>query len=103
MIVTYTAVLDHSKVEPSLEAYVELDLTPHADVQAFLEEAVEKPEVREASALAGHPDAILRMRVYSVTHLRSVVTDLRKSDLVAGSKTMVALGRLRHVSKRRGR
>jgi Lrp/AsnC family leucine-responsive transcriptional regulator len=60
VIVTYTAVLDHSRVERTLEAYVELDFASRTDVQAFLADAVSRPEVREASTLAGQPGAILR-------------------------------------------
>lgn len=101
VIVTYTAVLDHSRVERSLEAYIELDLAPRTDVPAFLADAVSRPEVREASTLAGQPDAILRLRVEDISHLRKVVAELRESEEVVSSKTLVALDRLRHVSKQR--
>lgn len=104
VIVTYTTVIDHKKVDNSLEAYVELDFTVQTDVQKFLAKIVEKPEVREASVLAGHPDAIVRLRIDNVDQLRNVVLKLREErehGEIIGSNTLVALGRMRHVSKRR--
>jgi Lrp/AsnC family transcriptional regulator, leucine-responsive regulatory protein len=103
VIVRYTVVLDHDQVGPSLEAYVELHFTATTDVQAFLSSIVKLPEVREASTLAGHPDALVRLRIRDVDHLREVVTSLRrlrKHGEITSTKTLVALGRLRHVSER---
>jgi len=99
VIAKYTAVLDHDKVGSSVEAYVELTFEGGADVQAILREAVERPEVREASTLAGDPDAIVRVRVKDAEHLRDTVTRLRQMASVTGSKTLVALGRMRHVAE----
>ena len=100
VIQKYTVVVDHDKVGPSVEAYVELTFDSNADVHAFLVEAVKRPEVREASAITGDPDAMLRLRVRDVDHLRDVVIELRQSGPVTASKTLVALGRLRHVAGR---
>lgn len=97
----YTVVLDHDKVGPSVEAYVELSFSGSADVQAILERAVAWPEVREASTLAGDPDALIRLRVEDADHLRDTVMKLRRIKHVTGSKTLFALGRMRHVSRSR--
>jgi DNA-binding Lrp family transcriptional regulator len=94
----YTVVLDHDKVGPSVEAYIELSFSGSADVQAILEKAISWPEVREASTLAGDPDALVRLRVDDADHLRNTVTKLRQMKHVTGSKTLFALGRMRHVS-----
>jgi Lrp/AsnC family leucine-responsive transcriptional regulator len=99
VIAKYTAVLDHEKVGNSMEAYVELTFHGGADVQAILSAAIQRPEVREASTLAGDPDAIVRLRVKDAEHLRETVTKLRQMDSVTGSKTLVALGRMRHVAE----
>jgi Lrp/AsnC family leucine-responsive transcriptional regulator len=96
----YTVVLDHDKVGPSVEAYVELSFSGSADVQAILERAISWPEVREASTLAGDPDALVRLRVDDADHLRDTVIKLRQMQHVTGSKTLFALGRMRHVSER---
>lgn len=97
----YTVVLDHDKVGPSVEAYVELSFSGSADVQAILEKAVTWQEVREASTLAGDPDALVRLRVKDADHLRDTVIKLRQLKHVTGSKTLFALGRMRHVSEKR--
>jgi Lrp/AsnC family leucine-responsive transcriptional regulator len=99
----YTVVLDHDKVGPSVEAYIELSFSGSADVQAILEKAISWPEVREASTLAGDPDALVRLRVDDADHLRNTVTKLRQMKHVTGSKTLFALGRMRHVSDRQAR
>jgi DNA-binding Lrp family transcriptional regulator len=99
----YTVVLDHDKVGPSVEAYIELSFGGSADVQAILEKAISWPEVREASTLAGDPDALVRLRVDDADHLRNTVTKLRQMKHVTGSKTLFALGRMRHVSDKQPR
>jgi Lrp/AsnC family transcriptional regulator, leucine-responsive regulatory protein len=101
VIIGYTIVVAHHLVEPSIEAYVELDFKPDANVPAFVETIVARSEIREASTLAGHPDAIVRLRIASVDDLRRIVTELRETGEIIGSKTLVALGRERHVSKSR--
>lgn len=98
-IVKYTVVVDHEKVGRSVEAYVELTLEGDADAQEILEEAVKMEAVREASTLAGDPDAIVRVRVDQPAQLRRLVTKLRNLPGVVDSKTLVSLGRLRHVAK----
>jgi len=99
VIAKYTVVLDHDQLEPSVEAYVGLSFAGDTNVQAILEELVKRPEVREASTLAGEPDAMVRLRVRNLDHLRDVVNEMRQSPGVTGSKTMVALGRMRHGAK----
>lgn len=99
VIAGYTVVVNHEKVDRSIEAYVELTFEGKADVQRILRGALEDPEVREASTLAGEPDAVVRVRADDVGGLRDVVTRLRELESVTGSKTLVALGRLRHVAK----
>ena len=47
--------------------------------------------VREVWTVAGDPDMLLRVRVESVSQLRDVVNDLRKTGQVTGTKTMVVL------------
>lgn len=98
----YTVVLNHAKVGPSVEAYLEVTFEGGADVPAFLAKAVKRPEIREASTIAGNPDAIVRLRVDSLEHLRETVTELRSTGPVTGTKTLVALDRYRHVSERDG-
>jgi Lrp/AsnC family leucine-responsive transcriptional regulator len=94
----YTVVLDHNKVAPSVEAYVELTFSGNFNLEAMLGEIVKAREVREASMLAGDPDAMVRLRVPDLEGLRQAVIGLRQIPGVMQSKTMVALGRTRHVA-----
>lgn len=98
----YTVVLNHAKVGPSVEAYLEVNFQAGTDVPAFLAEAVARAEIREASTIAGDPDAIVRLRVDSLEHLRETVTELRSSWPITSSKTLVALDRYRHVALQDG-
>jgi Lrp/AsnC family transcriptional regulator, leucine-responsive regulatory protein len=93
----YTVVLNHEKLGPSVEAFLELTFEAGSDVPRLLSEAVALPEVREASTIAGDPDAIVRLRVENLELLRKIVIDLRNSMPVTNSKTLVALDRYRHV------
>lgn len=96
----YTVVLNHGKVGPSVEAYLELTFEGGADVPEFLAKAVKRTEIREASTIAGNPDAIVRLRVESLERLREAVIEIRNMGPVTGTKTLVALDRYRHVSER---
>jgi Lrp/AsnC family leucine-responsive transcriptional regulator len=99
VIVGFTTVLNHTRVQPAIEAFVELTFSI-ADVPTVLSELLEDhAEVREASTLAGDPDALVRVRVSDLDELRTVVTRLREKPGVTYTKTLVALGRMRHVAR----
>ncbi len=92
----YTIEIQHDKVGASVEAYVELSFTGDADVHAILEQATQRPEVRETMTIAGETDALVRLRVRDLAHLREAVMALRTGGQVTGSKTKVVLGRWWH-------
>jgi Lrp/AsnC family leucine-responsive transcriptional regulator len=92
VIAGYTVVLDHKKVGPSIEAYTELRFAGDTDVDTILQSATELPEVLEVFAIAGDPDALVRVRVEDVDHLQAVVNELRRSGNVTGTKTLIVLG-----------
>lgn len=99
VIVGFTTVINHTRVSPAIEAYVELTFST-SDVQRGLTEMMDAhSEVREASTLAGDPDAIVRLRVGDHEELREIVTRIRETPGVTGTKTLVALGRTRHVAR----
>lgn len=87
----YTVVLDESKVGPSLEAFVELRMHGNRDTDQLMQLAETMPEVREAYAMAGDPDVLLRIRVQDVVHLQRAVNHLRRSGMVTGTKTLMIL------------
>ena len=58
----------------------------------ILTSASELPEVLEVFAIAGDPDALVRVRVEDIEHLQRVVNELRRSGNVTGTKTLIVMG-----------
>jgi len=92
VIAGYTVVLDHAKLGSSVEAFCELRFAGDTDVDHILETAVDIPEVYELFTTAGDPDALARIRVDDVEHLKQVINRLRLSGRVTGTKTLMVLG-----------
>jgi len=91
VIAGYTVVLNHTLIGPTIDAFTELRFAGDADIDEILT-AVEKiPEIREAFTMAGDPDALLRIRVDDVEHLKQVVNRLRRTGRVTGTKTLMVL------------
>ena len=91
VIAGYTVVLDHQKIGPSIEAFTELRCAGNADVDDIRSVVQEITEVREVFTMAGDPDALLRIRVNDMDHLRLVVNRLRRSGRITGTKTLMVL------------
>lgn len=93
----YVAVVDHGRLAPSLEAYVEMSFEGSVDVEAELARVYERyPQVRETSVIAGDVDAMVRLRVRDTTELKQVVLGMRRSlQGVRGTKILLALDRAR--------
>jgi Lrp/AsnC family transcriptional regulator, leucine-responsive regulatory protein len=91
VIAGYTVQLDHRKLGPSVEAFTELRFAGDTDVDRILETAREIPEVQELFTTAGDPDALARIRVEDVAHLKQVINRLRRSGRVTGTKTLMVL------------
>lgn len=91
----YTAVLDHSLLGNRLEAFTELRFAPGTQVDE-IDRAVNLPELVESFTLAGEPDALVRLRVHDVDHLKRVIDHIRRSERtgakVTGTKTLIVLG-----------
>ena len=92
----YTAILDHERLGQRLEAFTELRFAPGTQV-ADIDGAVgHLPEVVEAFTLAGEPDALVRLRVDDVDHLKRVIDRIRRGKPggaeVIGTKTLIVLG-----------
>jgi DNA-binding Lrp family transcriptional regulator len=97
-ILKYTTVIDHDRVGPSAEAYVELTLEPRTNAEAFVAKVVKLPKVREASGIAGKVDALLRVRAESNDDIANVVNKIREMPEVKGTEILFALHRQRHVA-----
>ncbi|MFD8817481.1 Lrp/AsnC family transcriptional regulator [Streptomyces sp. NPDC059627] len=92
VIAGYTVILDHNKLGSSFEAFVELRFAGDVKVEMITMAATSVPEVLEVFTVAGDPDALIRVRVSGVQHLRDVIDRLRRSGPVIGTKTLMVLG-----------
>ena len=92
----YTAVLDRGRLEGRLEAFTELRFAPGTQV-ADIDAAVGHiPELVESFTLAGDPDALVRLRVTDVDHLKRVIDQIRRGRRggakIINTKTLIVLG-----------
>src|ERR1700722_206593 len=92
-ITGYTVSVDHALIGPSIEAFTELRFAGDADIDEILGSVEQIPEIREVFTMAGDPDALLRIRVNDVEHLKAVVNLLRRTGRVTGTKTLMVLDR----------
>ena len=87
----YTLRVDHRLVGGALEAFTELRFAGDVTMEKIVATAMEIPEVAELFTTAGDTDALARIRVEDVEHLKEIVNRLRQSDGVIGTKTLMVL------------
>ena len=92
VITGYTAVLDHTKLGSDVEAFTELRFTGTTQVADIDGTVADLPELVEAFTIAGDPDALVRLRVSDLDHLKRVIDRIRRSGNVTGTKTLIVLG-----------
>jgi Lrp/AsnC family leucine-responsive transcriptional regulator len=90
VIIGYRAMLDHGKLDGRIEAFVELRFAGATQVDD-IENTADIPEVIEAFTTAGDPDALVRIRVHDLEHLKHVVDRIRRTGHVTGTKTLIVL------------
>ncbi|HEX7299220.1 MAG TPA: Lrp/AsnC family transcriptional regulator [Solirubrobacteraceae bacterium] len=99
---SYTAVLDHAMLGSSLEAFTELRFAPGTQVDEIDKAVVDLPELVESFTLAGDPDALIRLRVTDVDHLKRVIDRVRRGRpggaKIIGTKTLIVLGMTKGAS-----
>lgn len=92
----YTAILDHNKLGDHLEAFAELRFAPGTQVGDIDHALDGLPELVESFTVAGDPDALVRLRVKDVDHLKDVIDRMRQSRRgsakIIGTKTLIVLG-----------
>lgn len=93
VITGYTVTVDHALLGPSIDAFTELRFAGDADIDEILASVEQIDEIREVFTMAGDPDALLRIRVNDVEHLKAVVNRLRRTGRVTGTKTLMVLDR----------
>ncbi|WP_225890809.1 Lrp/AsnC family transcriptional regulator [Streptomyces dioscori] len=74
-----------------LEAFTEIRLAGDVDTREIEGIARQVPEVQQYYTIAGDPDALLRFRVRNVEHLQQVVNAIRRTGIVAGTKTLIVM------------
>lgn len=90
VILGYVAVVDYGEAG-DLDAFTEVTLTSGTDTQEFDEIARQVPEVQEYYTIAGDPDGMVRFRVRNVDHLQQVVNAIRRTGIVAATKTLIVM------------
>jgi Lrp/AsnC family leucine-responsive transcriptional regulator len=102
----YTAILDHAQLGGHLEAFTELRFAPGTQVDDIDHAVADLPEVVESFTLAGDPDALVRLRVRDVDHLKRVIDRVRRARRggakIVGTKTLIVLGATKGPSGDRG-
>jgi Lrp/AsnC family transcriptional regulator, leucine-responsive regulatory protein len=92
----YTAVLDRGKLGGYLEAFTELRFAPGTQVGEIDGAVGDLPELVESFTLAGEPDALVRLRVTDVDHLKRVIDRIRRGRRggakIINTKTLIVLG-----------
>lgn len=93
VITGYRAVVDYESLGHTIEAFTELRFEGSTRVDEIDAAFAGLPEVVETFTMAGDPDALVRLRVADLDHLRSVIDLLRRGGRVTGTKTLIVLGR----------
>lgn len=92
IVTGYTATIDYAKLGGLVEAFVELRFVGNTQVDDIDRTFTDVPEVVEAFTTAGDPDALARIRVRDLDHLKHVVDRIRRTGRVTGTKTLIVLG-----------
>lgn len=86
----YTAVISDAAVG-EIDAFTEIRLTGDTATEKIEEIVRHVPEVQQYYTIAGDPDALVRFRVRNVEHLQQVVNAIRRTGIVAGTKTLMVM------------
>ncbi|MEI7056711.1 Lrp/AsnC family transcriptional regulator [Nocardioides sp. CCNWLW239] len=86
----YVAVIDDAAVG-EIDAFTEIRLAGDTATEKIEEIARRVPEVQQYYTIAGDPDALVRFRVRNVEHLQQVVNAIRRTGIVAGTKTLMVM------------
>ena len=92
VVTGYTATVDYAKLGGLIEAFVELRFDGSTKVDDIDRTFLDVPEVVEAFTTAGDPDALARIQVQDLDHLKQVIDKIRRTGRVTGTKTLIVLG-----------
>jgi Lrp/AsnC family leucine-responsive transcriptional regulator len=98
----YTIDLDYKMAGDQIEAFIELRFAPGTQVADVDTAVTDLAEVIESFTLAGDPDALARVRVRDLEHLKSVVDRIRRGrrggPKILTTRTIIVLGSTRNDS-----
>lgn len=86
----YRAIIDDQRAGEIL-AFTQIGLAGNTVTGEVEKIAREIAEVEAFYTIAGDPDVVLRIRVDDVDHLQRVVNSLRRTGMVASTKTLMVL------------
>lgn len=86
----YVALINEASAG-QLDAFTEIRLKSGTEARDFEEIAKQVPEIQQYYTIAGDPDGLVRFRVRDVDHLQQVVNAIRKTPIVAGTKTLIVM------------
>jgi Lrp/AsnC family transcriptional regulator, leucine-responsive regulatory protein len=92
VIIGYRAIVDHAKLGGAIEAFAEVRFEGATQVDDIDRAFAALPELVEAFTMAGDTDALVRLRVADLSHLKSVIDEIRRSGGIVGTKTLIVLG-----------
>ena len=92
IVLGYQAVVDHAKLGNGIEAFAELHFDGATQVDDIDRAFVDLPELVEGFTIAGDTDALVRLRVSDLDHLKRVIDTIRRGSGVTGTKTLIVLG-----------
>jgi Lrp/AsnC family transcriptional regulator, leucine-responsive regulatory protein len=95
VITGYRAVVDHTMLGSTIEAFIELRFAAATQVGEVDRAVADLPELVESFTTAGDPDGLARVRAHDVDHLKRVIDRIRRSGKVTGTKTLIVLGQSR--------
>jgi DNA-binding Lrp family transcriptional regulator len=99
IVLGYRAVVDHTRLGGTIEAFVELTFEGATQVDDIESAFGGIPEVVEGFTTAGDPDALVRVHVVDLDHLKRVIDRIRRSGRVTGTKTLIVLGSTKRTSR----
>jgi Lrp/AsnC family leucine-responsive transcriptional regulator len=91
VITGYRATLNYARLGNQLEAFAQVRFAGGTGVERMNGTFADLPELVEAFTTAGDPDAIVRVRVRDVGHLRDVINCIRRDSRVTSTKTLIVL------------
>jgi Lrp/AsnC family leucine-responsive transcriptional regulator len=92
IITGYRAIIGHEQLGSHIEAFIELRFVGSTQVDDIDKTYAGLPELVEAFTVAGDPDALVRLRVRDLAHLKDVINVIRRSGRVTGTKSLIVLG-----------